>query len=106
MIPGKFFSRPRSSQAAADRKHSIYRIFQRLMPRPPGTERASNGCGHIEVARGKRMQMRRFWFATIGITVMLAVLFAVALALVTATGALAFGKKYVDQPESGKTQIF
>jgi len=52
------------------------------------------------------MQMRRFWFATIGITVMLAVLFAVALALVTATGALAFGKKYVDQPESGKTQIF
>jgi len=52
------------------------------------------------------MQARRFWFHTIGISVVLAVLFAVALAAVTATGALAFGQKDADPPESGKAQAF
>jgi len=52
------------------------------------------------------MRIRRFWFDTIGITVLLAVLFAMALALVTATGAIAFGRKGADQPDSGKAQTF
>jgi hypothetical protein len=52
------------------------------------------------------MQIRRFWFDTIGITVVLAALFAMALALVTVTGAVAFGQKDAAPPESGKTQTF
>jgi len=39
------------------------------------------------------MRIRRFWFDAIGITVMLAVLFAMALALATAMGAVAFGQR-------------
>jgi len=52
------------------------------------------------------MQIRRFCFDTIGITVFLAVLLAMALALVTATGAVALGQKDADPPESGKAQTF
>ena len=52
------------------------------------------------------MRIRRFWFDTIAITVLLAVLFAMALALVTATGAVAFGQKDADPSESGKVQTF
>ena len=52
------------------------------------------------------MRIRRFWFDTIGITVLLAVLFAMALAVVTATGAVAFGQKDADPSESGKVQTF
>jgi len=58
------------------------------------------------VAARESMEIRTFWFHTIGISVVLAVLLAVALALVTATGALAFGQKNADPPESGKAQIF
>jgi len=52
------------------------------------------------------MRIRRFWFDAIGITVMLAVLFAMALALATAMGAVAFGQKDADPAESGKVQTF
>jgi len=52
------------------------------------------------------MRIRRFWFDTIGITVLLAVFFAMALALVTATGAVAFGQKDADPSELGKVQTF
>jgi len=52
------------------------------------------------------MPIRRFWFHTVGISIVLAILLSVALALVTATGALAFGQKDADPPESGKAQTF
>jgi len=52
------------------------------------------------------MQVRRFWFHTIGIGIVFAVLLAVAVALVTATGALAFGQRDGDPPESGKARVF
>ncbi len=52
------------------------------------------------------MRIRRFWFDAIGITVMLAVLFAMALALATAMGAVAFGQKDADPSESEKVQTF
>ena len=52
------------------------------------------------------MQISRFWFGTMGIGVALAVLFAMALALVTATGALAFGQRDADPAESGKARAF
>jgi hypothetical protein len=52
------------------------------------------------------MQIRRFWFHTIGIGIVLAFLLSVALALVTATGALAFGQKDADPSEPRPAQVF
>ena len=52
------------------------------------------------------MQIRRFWFDTIGMAVLLAVLFAMAVALVTASGALAFGQKDAEAQEPGQAQTF
>jgi hypothetical protein len=52
------------------------------------------------------MQIRRFWFHTIGISVIFAVLLAVALALVSATGALAFGQKDADPPDTTQARTF
>ena len=47
------------------------------------------------------MQSRKFWFETIGLSVTMAVLFGIILALLTATAVAAFGQK--DSPESVQT---
>ena len=52
------------------------------------------------------MQIRRFWLHTIGISVVSAVLLAVSVALVSATGALAFEQKDADLADATQARTF
>jgi hypothetical protein len=52
------------------------------------------------------MQIRKFWFHTIGISVVSAILLALALALVGASGALAVGQKDGDTSDATQARTF